>query len=1481
MPAISKIRLTNVQYEQGNKRYNDELFLFDGHNGAILLENGGGKTVFIQSVIQAMVPNGMLADRKIRDTLDVTGSPAHIAVEWLLDHSPRHYALTCITFYMGKEGLEYLLYAYDYPAGDKGRIELLPFVQKDGSGKRPANRDEIKEYYQKMAAGSMNAKTFATKQEYQQYLEKQFQIVSSEWEAMIKINSSEGDVEKFFDHCKTTGQLVDNLLIPVVEQGMAGNGTKDFAKTFDNQRHQFREYMSLQEQIKEYRQVTEQITRIIERYGALAREEEALLHQKARAKGLFQRVAEEIALAESEQQDLADTEKDLQEREKFHQRKKASLKIAHLQQEQAQLQRELASLGLAKEVKNQEYQECHNQLVSLQFARLQAQLKEKQDHLSYLEWELANLAQAPDIERLNGELNQILAGLRYHYDRQEETIVEQQRLAETQQREFLVRANGLEKELDQSRGELQRARVEEAGLCSGLKHIGEQQEQIQEEILDDPRRETVPQQIPLWQERSDQVAQDLQEMIQQIKTGKESKVQWRRQIQELQQELTTANRNLTQAEERLSAIQRQEKVLLERFYLLSPQDQEIQSLYLRQPTVQHRLGEELARLTVQQEKLLEQERVMLRLYDLYKDNSVFTADPALEKWVQRGQGTFPSLQLGTSFASLYLEEHDQLSMEQLYQHYPLWPVSLVVSQGELEKLQKQLEKQGDHWTHPIFILSEQEARKVAATGESALLRQVTPARWPKISQRENFQAWLEAQSKLAAEVTAERIACTDRKQQWQALADSMRQFWQEYDHQRIYQPLKEEVDQVKGYCQRLRDEIQAREKQYLEQERRLEEAVTRQGNLEQEQNHLAQRLQQGIKWQQLEEKRLHSVNLLEQAGFRCQALAEKMQGQKQEAEGLKQQLERQQERLRDIDRTLITLQAEEEYNRVRPVQGQATAISLELLKEQRYGVAAKLAGWQENRTSLERQIQSLEKEISRLTRESNTHLNQFGENIDQAMVFPPGGDAEIDRLVRLRKEADAALDKAEKGYQSLYTQWVGQGATIATEIQHYQAGFGLASVVDFGQSSLVRVQEELVQEKNSLATEGNLLVQRKRELLNLQQQLEQVKQKLEVAQGIYHYQQDEIEGYALSLKELQEYPYRRREFTDSLIKELELSQERVAEQQKIVEAARKHFEDYCSRDIRDEKTRQQSLNGIRLKTTYPDIKEWGEQLQERIRAATNILEEHLRTLDQQVQHFVAHLHGHLVRICEELLTIPKMTVVKIEERRKQIYDFTVPNWQEQEGKAKLRKHLEWMIQELDKEKYKTDQGFEDEARIKKQIENWLHPKQLLQVIDSSQEIKIRCRKVNSDIHVSTTFTEWPRTEKWSGGEKWSKNMTLFLGILNYLAEKRQHIRRGAGNHRVVIVDNPFGKASSDHVLAPVFFIAKQLGFQIIALTAHAEGKFLKDHFPVIYSCRLRPTKDPSIAVMTKEKEISRALFHDLDPFEIEQLGEEEQLSLFA
>ncbi len=85
-------------------------------------------------------------------------------------------------------------------------------------------------------------------------------------------------------------------------------------------------------------------------------------------------------------------------------------------------------------------------------------------------------------------------------------------------------------------------------------------------------------------------------------------------------------------------------------------------------------------------------------------------------------------------------------------------------------------------------------------------------------------------------------------------------------------------------------------------------------------------------------------------------------------------------------------------------------------------------------------------------------------------------------------------------------------------------------------------------------------------------------------------------------------------------------------------------------------------------------------------------------------------------------------------------------------------------------------GKEDHGKVKKAIETWLQSKQLLTNIMGGKEIKVKCRKVTNDGKVSSMYYAWESSNQWSGGgEKWSKNMALFLGILNYVAEKKQHI----------------------------------------------------------------------------------------------------------
>jgi hypothetical protein len=254
---------------------------------------------------------------------------------------------------------------------------------------------------------------------------------------------------------------------------------------------------------------------------------------------------------------------------------------------------------------------------------------------------------------------------------------------------------------------------------------------------------------------------------------------------------------------------------------------------------------------------------------------------------------------------------------------------------------------------------------------------------------------------------------------------------------------------------------------------------------------------------------------------------------------------------------------------------------------------------------------------------------------------------------------------------------------------------------------------------------------------------------------------------------------------------------------------------------------------------------------------------------------------HLRTLAEELRQIPKKTRVRVKDDWKNIYTFTIPEWDESEGRAKIRSYIDWILQQLESDRFKNDEGRTDDGKMRKALDVWLQSKQLLRAVIDNRPMKVSCRKVTNDNTVTTRSFSWEQSNDWSDGEKWSKNMTLFLGILNYVAEKKQHLQFGSQLHRTVILDNPFGQASSDHVLNPVFFVAQQLGYQMIALTALAKGKFLRDYYPIIYSCRLRASVEPGKQVMAKEKWIRKAFFEDNDPRSLVRLGETEQLGLFC
>jgi predicted ATPase len=332
MPAISKIRFTNLVYENGAKRYRDEIFRFDSHNGVILLENGGGKTVLVQALLQVVLPHAALAERKAKDTFSLENSPAHIAVEWIINEKPRRYALTVVTLFSSKEGLDSYKYVYEYESGDKNSLEGLPLVRQGSDGRlRPASKAEMYDYYLAMSRSSMNAHYFPSIREYQQYIEENFKIIISEWRSIARINSAEGEVEGFFEGCKTTAQLVDRLLIPIVEEAMAGSGSQDFVETFQKQREHFKKHSQLQERIEESQKANSQIGHYVDAFASYHQAGQKMDNVRGQAKSLYRLALKEEQRVAQSMEHHQEASQSCQEQRQELDRKWASYELAQLE----------------------------------------------------------------------------------------------------------------------------------------------------------------------------------------------------------------------------------------------------------------------------------------------------------------------------------------------------------------------------------------------------------------------------------------------------------------------------------------------------------------------------------------------------------------------------------------------------------------------------------------------------------------------------------------------------------------------------------------------------------------------------------------------------------------------------------------------------------------------------------------------------------------------------------------------------------------------------------------------------------------------------------------------------------------------------------------------------------------------------------------------------------------------------------------------
>ncbi|MBZ4687943.1 MAG: hypothetical protein PWQ96_721 [Clostridia bacterium] len=1477
MPTISKIRFTNVQYEDGDKRYNDELFLFDGHNGAILLENGGGKTVFVQTAIQAILPHQDIANRKIKDTLQLEGNSAHIAIEWILNENPRHYGLTCVTLFLTKNGLDSYRYVYDYGPGERHAIENVPFVKKDANGNdRPADRYEILDYYQYMSQQYMNAKTFTTIKEYHNYLEEEFKIIPSEWRKIAVINSAEGGVESFFEGCQTTGQLIDRLLIPAVEEGMAGHGAEGFAQTFEKHRTNFKEYKRLRDLIEENKLIKEQIDGFVAVYERLHHKEQEFTKEKQRAKAYYGLVEEQKREVEKELLEFAQAEENWNYRSKELDRKLISYEIALEQEKYHEINEKYHEEEKILEKTKENLREKEKYYYSLKLAGYKNDLQEQKDQKEHFEKELQDLEQKQDIEDLKEQFYINSCELKGYFYEQERELNKNKAQLENQKAQSEKDRNNLEGMLHSLRNKRTDIISEQSAVRERIEQLRDRMTELAGDILDNPENEKVEEELAKWQEKVNKLDQQIircKEKIKKLEGESSQKKQLRKTAEEEQRKWEVKTGTL---QDEIARIDREQQQLLDSLKEYKPEWSHYDSLYKKQHSILEQLQEKVENLEKERAELLKLERLAYRFVDDYREKDIFTADPLIEELVSKWKNSFSMLQTGTGYIQDAAEMLNKAESE-LLSAYPLWPATIVVSEGEKDRLAGKLQLSADRLTHPVQVISAHQAAEIVKAEKPIIDIFVLPGHWHEKVRQDTFLVWKETVEKQALARSEERKAKEKEKTRWEGLLQSCRDFFDDYSYEH-YQELKEEL-------QKAQENFQNARKRLAELDERLEEIEQEDKNLRQmestaqiELNALNERIKKGFQYLKKKKEKTKVEEELYHLNKKLQQTEKEVESTERNLKTAEKLLEDLKVRIDDLTRKINHLTDNPLYREVKDFEPVQSAKSLSLLEQERKSLQDKLNEKLQGRREIEIQIEKTAENISYLKSQIDM-LRQEADELDENLSFPAHGKEEIERTSQDIRHLKIELKNLQESFNTIKAKQIEQKTVLSKTREKYEEKYPQKPIVLF-QAPLRQVKEQLTEEGKTLEKEKNYLEERLKKLDEKKQDIINVYNLLDKKNEAFRYLTFELKPALLSEREVTDFPYNRMKTVQGLIRRLERLQEEVTGEKEKVDKYRQSFTHFCNNEIANVKMKEKALDGIRQKYTYEEIVKWGDLMNRRLQRAIRLAEDNMRNYDQQLEQFITHIHTYLQKLADELRVIPRKTKVKVDEKWKEIYLFSIPGWEEQEGKEALRRHIEWIVMQLEKEHYLDENGQEDMGKVRKALSGWLHPKQLLRVVLNNREMKIKCRKVTNDGKVSGSPISWERSNSWSGGEKWSKNMTLFLGILNYIAEKRQHISANMKRHRTVIVDNPFGKASSDHVLNPVFFVAEQLGFQIIALTAHSEGKFLRDYFPIIYSCRLRQAGDGNKLVMTKEKEIRKAYFRDHDPMSLERLGEYEQLELF-
>lgn len=1410
MPKINRIRIANIQYD---KKIIKDLLLncYSGENVLLNLANGGGKSVLVQLLQQPLLPESKIHNREVYSYLSPE-QPSYILIEWKLDNSANNYLLTGIVMNrqfssddMNKT--KYFTFINQYNRSNEFDIKNIPFIQKN------QNVIIYKSYEaaQKMLNESKNMPDLNTysRAEQSAYRRKlsEYGIFTNEWKILSKMNENEGGVDELFKECKTSDSLVNKWILKTISDSNEAE-SKELKDMFVSL---MEEIIEKESNIKE-KEILEEFKTKIEEYEKSLKFLLEQLEQENQVEVSINSIYMNLQKLSIENQQKIEqiAQKMLQNEQELEQ-----IKYEEISEEYYHHQNDLEAI---KEQKEKILEELDLQNKKLENATFKYRLQ-KVAHINQKEKQAIAKLEAlqiaiKDLEKQNNDeqLIKVEYSLQEQYKKKIENFTNQ--LEEIQANNEEIKQN-IEKWK-------QTSKTNQKSITEFSINIGTLQQKInqfekQEKELFEKMHIFITRNLlnELEEKQVEKIQQDIEHEIQQLKT----------EIVENQKQIEIAKSQIEDAykkeEENTTQLEQLNNVYTEK--TLKYQEFQKQEEKIKEILNFHRIKENVFQkqlyFTIINEKCLEYKRKVEDLVskiDRTKETILDLEQGALHN-SREIRKMLENANIEYITGEEYLKKQEEKYQQELLEKNPLLPYCYIVTQEDLDKI-KQLEIREEVNKLAPIITYQNIDKNVKKEKQIVQIEEIY---FLSLYHKECFSTNAnEYKQKLEKQLQEYKKRKDESEKELQRIEGHIHTI-EEFKYQ---EDNKKEMEQELVY---LETKIQDKKEENInskEQRNRLqEENEKRKQEIETKQVLLANR----------EQEKVLFLDYLENDANYCEDIKRKQTYEKE--------IMSKKEENKDFENKIEIAQKQERENIA--IKNDLSK-NLDNIKEKQLKIPKR-----EKQEILNSSLEELEARYEQLTQK----YQQDRKHIDEQIIFwsktrkdlekekqKDYGDINLQdyELITYSEEMED-LTKEKKEEEEKELEYKREEASkISTKCAIIETQFNticenlkkigkmepiVASNIkgnyEFRKTQIEQQKEQGKKEQNEY-TEQNK---------KMQKQINEIERNVDVKNIKESINKNELKETNLQelISEYKALKHKNQGNKENIYKKhLEISTQ-YRESHRII----KSFLENVSIENVEEGTFD----------SYYYIYEKMLDCVEKLKEYIGILNMSLQNIEQDKKNILQHAVKQGTMLYQEMKKISESSKIKIGTRYVQILKIDIPQELKEHIEQRIENHIQQCIQDL-REECKQSENIR--RMIESKVAIYLSDRQLLNLTLDLETIKVKLYKFDIE-NKNSGLRQWEDVIVGnSGGQKFIACFALISALIEYT--RRKELENLGEDEKVeaskvFILDNPFGKTSSKHLLEPMLEISKKFNIQMICLSDLSQSS-ITDKFTLIYQLALRSSK---------------------------------------